>query len=269
MSSFSVYSQVIDIGAKWTFDTQLAVDPEIYEGWDLVWLDEIVSDTIIDNKTYFVFANHHEFLRIEGQKWYRYGRGQEHLLFDFSLGIGDTLKIYSIAEVYGIDSLWYLIEDVSTLEIDGIDFKVQHIKELTGSAVLIGNKIIENMGASATVLPLEGGFIEPFPVGLRCVDYSDGFEVRLADDGLCTNIFTSTEDLDRNELTISPNPCKDIMNIETKGLFDKVEIYDSAGLLVLQKKFQSQLFIDHLTQGLFVVKLSNKNTAIYKKIMKL
>ena len=271
IGSVSVYSQVIDIGTKWTYDYILPIDPEDFEGQNLTIVREIVGDTTINEKVYFVLRNiDYYFFRIEGRKWYWFinGKESEQLLYDFSLEAGDTLKILNLYDDYGIDSLVYRINEVSTQNINGIDFKVQHIEELVDATVFLGNSLIENLGGSDDVLPI-GAFEMQIREGLRCVDYSDGFEVRLGEDGLCTNIFTSTDDRARSEFTNSPNPCKDILNIETKELFDNVAIYNSAGMLVLQKDFQPQFFIDHLPQGLFVVKLSNENMAIYKKIMKL
>jgi hypothetical protein len=89
-----------------------------------------------------------------------------------------------------------------------------------------------------------------------------GFQQPLIDLGVF--VFEPGQDY---EIRIFPNPTLQILNIDIKGLQDKMRlrIYDLIGHLLLEKQLETEIQkvdIGNLASGAFILKLSDKNNRL-------
>ena len=81
---------------------------------------------------------------------------------------------------------------------------------------------------------------------------------------------SSTSVFDKsNEVSIFPNPAKNILNIQTYKSFDRIEIIDQLGKTIINKDFYKTLNISTLSKGMYTVNLYKGNEKIYKRFSKL
>ena len=123
--------------------------------------------------------------------------------------------------------------------------------------------------------------VDPVPVNsvFRAIRYAsdyEGFSGRDLTPGLpielmpdlsnCTVL--SVEENELSSIKIYPNPTKDIINIKSKTLIDKIEIYNVLGGLVLNKYNSKNVDLRNIPSGLYMLKIHVSNTILSKKIMK-
>lgn len=78
----------------------------------------------------------------------------------------------------------------------------------------------------------------------------------------------STEDfLDSSGVKIWPNPTSDYLEIQSQESYDRIQLYDLKGRLI-QRILKPRQDISHLSQGLYIVKLTKGDQVITKKIIK-
>ena len=81
---------------------------------------------------------------------------------------------------------------------------------------------------------------------------------------------SSTSVFDKsNEVSIFPNPAKNILNIQTYKSFDRIEIIDQLGKTIINKDFYKTLNISTLSKGMYTINLYKGNEKIYKRFSKL
>ncbi len=80
---------------------------------------------------------------------------------------------------------------------------------------------------------------------------------------------TSINDLsDLQRTNIYPNPVRDILQIENEKEFEKLEIYNVSGSIILKNKFNSSIDISHLPKGSYHLKLqTSDHSEVYKFIV--
>lgn len=81
---------------------------------------------------------------------------------------------------------------------------------------------------------------------------------------------TSVKDFETNNISLYPNPVKDILNIDINSLIDtKIKIYNLNGELVLQKDCinNKQINLNEFTNGIYLVQIINKKEIINKKVI--
>jgi len=81
---------------------------------------------------------------------------------------------------------------------------------------------------------------------------------------------TNVEDVDDENLLISPNPANSIVTIEGAQEFNSVSVYDQSGRLVLKAKINDSgtLNISELQSGAYILKLEGTNTSKVNKLIK-
>ena len=72
-----------------------------------------------------------------------------------------------------------------------------------------------------------------------------------------------------NEVSIFPNPAKNILNIQTYKSFDRIEIIDQLGKTIIKNNFYKTLNISTLSKGIYTINLYKGNEKIYKRFSKL
>lgn len=79
---------------------------------------------------------------------------------------------------------------------------------------------------------------------------------------------TSEISNDKAELTIYPNPVKEVLNIQSKNQIVKAEIYDTNGRILISASLKgNSINVSELSKGNYIIKLSSKDkTSVHKFI---
>jgi len=73
--------------------------------------------------------------------------------------------------------------------------------------------------------------------------------------------------LETVDISIYPNPASEFINIESTKTIDKIELYDLLGKRVLRTTETNQIKINHLPNGVYLLKVFSDNKSITKKIV--
>ncbi len=71
-----------------------------------------------------------------------------------------------------------------------------------------------------------------------------------------------------NNLSVYPNPTKDILNFRFDKRIDEIEVYNLFGKIVLTKTDSEFINLENLSNGLYLIKVSVEENSEYIKIMK-
>ena len=83
------------------------------------------------------------------------------------------------------------------------------------------------------------------------------------------NETTSVESVAIQNLTIFPNPVKDILNITAESPINKVEIYNTDGKMMMQNAhFAGEMNVSSLAEGVYMVKIYTAKGVETVKIIK-
>ncbi|WP_127845649.1 T9SS type A sorting domain-containing protein [Psychroflexus aestuariivivens] len=81
-----------------------------------------------------------------------------------------------------------------------------------------------------------------------------------------------SEDFGNNDLSLSPNPVKDVLYVRSENALqiDDIQIFNLNGQMVKQigTVKNSQILMNDLENGVYILKISSKNRSIHKKIIK-
>ena len=79
---------------------------------------------------------------------------------------------------------------------------------------------------------------------------------------------TSEISIDKAELTIYPNPVKEVLNIQSKNQIVKAEIYDINGRILISASLKgNSINVSELSKGNYIIKLFSKDkTSVHKFI---
>ena len=241
-NSFSQeYTPMLELGKIWNFKVVNDVNFVYY--FDL----EATETVEINGLTYFhIEATHNScesFIRedLTEKKIYGIWEGEEYLHYDFSLGIGDqmwiggnymTITDIGYGDFYGLENLKYFVLDDNYKLIEGVGF--------------------EEIGIADTI---EYGCL-----------ISQGFEILylISINGILANNNSQLENI-----SIYPNPVKEVLNIETDSPVNEIEIYNTLGVLVMKHQNpNNQINISSLPNGLLFVKIFTDKGINTNKIIK-
>lgn len=80
-----------------------------------------------------------------------------------------------------------------------------------------------------------------------------------------------TEDFSLNATSIYPNPSNGAFNVQTKTALEKIDIYTQTGVLVrsinVKSEIETQVNIEGLATGIYLIELQNKTEKSWKKII--
>ncbi|WP_066220291.1 rhamnogalacturonan lyase family protein [Formosa haliotis] len=88
------------------------------------------------------------------------------------------------------------------------------------------------------------------------------------------NLSISDDDLNKNRISFFPNPTQDYLNISLQknpGLDSQILVYDCLGHLLVKESFNKdkyQLSLEHLSSGMYIIKVKNTEGVITKTIIK-
>lgn len=189
------------------------------------------------------------FFREEEKKIYFYTkRYGEELYYDFNLSLGDTMA-------------WEYGDSAAVIN----EFEVCGRK-----AIELQNLTADYLGLHWTVTWVQGigsldGLLSPFGspgcwAELMC--YKDGrFEEQCYDCSFVNELMSIDKEIKVEKLSIYPNPCKDIIKVESTGkqIF-RVKVFDTSAKKLLDKTYLRQsvveLNVSSLKKGVYFLKVT-------------
>ncbi|MEA3318124.1 MAG: T9SS type A sorting domain-containing protein [Bacteroidota bacterium] len=280
------------IGAKWYFNYTNMYGVQEY------FIYESTKDTVIKNQncrklkiTHFNADGNSshwgdEFINQESEKIFYFYEDTFLLLYDFSLNVGDTLKVNLNSKIFPnfSDTAYtaHIVDSVGSMIINGIELKTQYLSladdRIYGENDLCFHRvIIEKVGNLELLFgePVVRVEMPPFYGPLRCYqDESIYFNVNGNEP--CDTIITSITLLEENHNTINifPNPTKDHLNIKFKEPCNShIVIYDINGNVLLNKKSintnRISLSINDFKTGFYFMKIMIEEITVFNKIMKI
>lgn len=84
------------------------------------------------------------------------------------------------------------------------------------------------------------------------------------------NVLSTSEMVSKNnEVSIYPNPVKEVLNIQSKNEIVKAEIYDASGRILSSASVKgNSMNVSELAKGNYIIKLSTKNKTFVQKFIK-
>ncbi|MCG8582939.1 MAG: T9SS type A sorting domain-containing protein, partial [Bacteroidales bacterium] len=120
-------------------------------------------------------------------------------------------------------------------------------------------------------------FSYELPDDMTTANAQVGFFVQDADtkEVVMAGLLPVDTSIDKNELdaqiSLTPNPTKGLLFIQSPAIVDKVEVYNINGSKVLDEPvgtMQHNTQLGHLSNGLYIVKLYIGNSVVVKRVMK-
>ena len=262
--SINAQSQNIGIGSKWIYS----------QNWFNPWINneeertiEIVSDTLVDNKLYYVLSGNCEcstnntlILRWENNQILQLLDSTISVLYDFNLNKGDSLIVSFPANDTILTTL-VLID--STELINGSKF--QHISVSQDSPDYqytdwFGT-FVEEIGSINWCITPQAPLCENGTGGL-CRFITTNQDTLLFSD-IYNCIISSTIELESSDLKVHPNPSTTFWTIPNTSRYYKYHLYKITGEEIRNQEIQNQSEIlieaSHLPAGKYVLTLLSKD----------
>lgn len=261
---------------------------DIYDNWYRTSKLEIIGDTIIEGNTYKkiqrtssllyleLFSTSDtiiyepinislDFLREESKKFYRWWNGEDRLIIDFDLQIGDEIQgPWEIEEIQSIDTM-----------LVGNEYrKIYNTSD--------GNQVFEGIGTNQGLfeglrfLGDEGfGALKCYSQDGENYDLYNGWIPELMEIEQCEELFITTNTIDNRadiKFKIYPNPVKEVMWIELEEIESfKILIINLLGQEIRRIQFEQNekkgVNISDLNKGVYIVQLEIGEKIYSRKII--
>jgi hypothetical protein len=265
--------------------------PDSSSNWTIAFIEmgsyifnstySIESDTTINKviyKTIYVTYDsvfnkeqsfYHSAVRESGGKWFFVPKDktEEYLLYDFNAKIGDTITINNPWTGGERDLIVFETDSVELFDGYHKTFAVGKYDGPSGQPLII-ETWIKGIG-SPNGLFYSGYFLFDAGYQLLCFHRNDSLIYLNSPDGTCGYILVSIKPQTfKSEIKISPNPVRDILNIDSKDEV-YVEIYDVSGIKRIKSNCKS-IDISDLETGIYFVRILNSSMQLLKleKIIK-
>ena len=212
-------------------------------------------------------------------------RGQFHPLYDFSLEIGDTMKIKVTEDLTSNDDsiAYFIVDSLRTTQINGRTFRAQYLEPLfigaIAYAVTFAGWRIEGIGNLRTFLPYYDLICDHYcPLSLRCYSDSetDYKRVNFECDAIIMNSNTENPKHQLEEINIFPNPASvgELIQIEIGEMFRedgfKLQIFDNRGNMVGSEvtTYKDLITLEHhFPSGIYYLRIQAEDKVITKKFV--
>jgi len=229
------------------------------------------GDTIINEKIFkkilvssdstgqvWIYTN--KCIREDSGKVYIYSQNNEHILYDFNLIKGDTIKLLNM---FGKSNDW-VVDSVDSIEILGTFLKRITLKFHD----YLTDYRIEGIGSTLGVV-YSGNFIYDYSTELLCAMQQNISIFNNPAYNSCF-IYTGINNQKRLKVRIYPTIVQDYLKIEAERYPLKIFIIDLFGSVFIKETiiYDKQLFCKHLPSGLYFVKIQNENYYVFEKFIK-
>ncbi len=196
---------------------------------------------------------------------------EEKLLYDFSVNMGDTVKIFTTN--YALGEEQYVVISIDTIYLlNNQPRKVWNFRSVCPMNHPSANlQWIEGMGSSRG--PIFSGCIDfnlhSISVYTELLCYYEGNTHLYLNNRFdsCYYEYTSNiEEMNFQSVKIFPNPVSDFLYIETQ-LPEKpthITITDITGRLVYQNVFSNRIDVSNLQEGIYLIIITSKEGAYYQ-----
>lgn len=210
------------IGSVWYYN-QSTINPDLntYKTFESV-LDTVINGVecrkIVESERYVEIektTNH--FMHARNDSVFFYADNQFNLLYDFGAIKGDTIVLEYFETNDGL--LKVIIDSVSTIDINGLERKIQYVTSGDGISIEFANEIIEGIGSSHFLFPT---YDNTHNGKLRCYEdntiglFKNPFYYGGIYAGPCDFITSITDNENIAQMNIYPNPF--LGRIEVSGL---------------------------------------------------
>ncbi len=215
----------------------------------------------------YTYSHIVSYIRQDSLRFYEYHQGEDQLMYDFDLQIGDTTE-YTTIENSGD---WIVTSQDSVL-IGGYHSKIFYLSRLFDDFISDSTFVIQGVGSKAGLLDHYHTFFESDAFMLcyqrNGIEYLGllGFgKVCEFDLGLIENTSESIPDLN-----IYPNPVHDELNIHYQNRQYEITIRDLVGKLVHEQSSTDQITsidVTKLKQGMYILTLRSDDDVVSKQII--
>ena len=210
------------------------------------YLDGFIREDVLEKKIYMLKNSN---------------TGEEELLFDFSLNVGDTLNEAVYESILASYTNLYpggIVDSIKAIDVYG---------KLRNSIFTYGfNKVVG--------LPYETEIA--IAEGLGFVDYGVFYEVQSLFADYCEGAFDQCDLILSNEfitvkqeVKVYPNPSNGVFQIETKEDVKELRVYSIQGQLKTKAQFTNEIDLSDFESGIYLLEIITENDEIIiKKIKK-
>lgn len=99
-------------------------------------------------------------------------------------------------------------------------------------------------------------------------DLTPGAPIEMNSDLNAACNLLNTQEFSLGQLSIFPNPVKDVLTIRSENSIDAIKIYNNLGALILESNYIENLPVSNLKNGLYFIELSSGSKKVTKKIVK-
>ena len=138
--------------------------------------------------------------------------------------------------------------------------------------IVISAQTIENFSIdSGGVSSVNGNIKILYTIGEVNIIERNAGNISVSEGFVNSTIISSTLGIDdevlNSEITIFPNPTSEFININSTLLIERVELFDILGKKMLSTATTNQLKIDHLSSGMYLLKLLSEKGILTKKVL--
>lgn len=187
--------------------------------------------------------------------------GDEAILFDFSLNMGDTLNNYVYESISASNTNQFpggIVDSIQVIEVYG---------QLRNSIFTYGFYTIIGLPYELPIIISEGlGFID-FGIFYKPLSvFVDYCEEELEQ---CDLILSNKSTILQKEIKVYPNPSNGIFQIETDKVLKNIRVFSVLGQIKIASKFTNKIDLSPLENGIYLLEITTDNDEIIiKKIKK-
>jgi hypothetical protein len=190
----------------------------------------------------------------------------DYLLYDFSLNVGDTFIVQETSE--WPEAIELVVTAVDSITLMDQSKRKRLVLECENG---VGEHIwVKGMGDLQGLLSVKKSCLLDVNENLLCFSFNEEVLYQDPDEGECW-ITTSTEDVERRELSIHPNPARDIVQISGLHPNEAINytIFSNTGLIISSGKTRDHtLSVGTLPPGLYLLELHTQHQKVTKKFVK-
>lgn len=235
---------------------------------------KISGDTIISSESYKKLYSSYEgnpenwniwcFMREDSNKrvWLRMDSEEdEYLMYDFSIGVGDSVLIGIMGTVY------LVVDSISEITINQTERKKYWL-----SCTMMpeySETWIEGIGSNKGICWSGSANVVGGWSWFLCMS-ENGELIYMNPNYESCYLFTEIEEIEKSSLKIFPNPTKNTLSIENIENIDieSISLLNTKGQLIKQFDSNKTSFdISNISSGCYVLKIKHKNGVFTKKLI--